>query len=402
VKTTFKLRLIFFLFVGIANVQLGMSQESCEAPAERSVACFGAKPDGTSDNASAFKAAADWANQGSQTSPRSLYFPAGTYSYSGGLIFTQPVTLHGTIDAILNYTGAHEAIRFGPDGLTNKTFHYTPYVVDGLSFTGGAKMTQGIYFNTFTTQTKVVGTRFINFGNASAYNIFFQSQNWYNLVDGVSMWSQSGPYMNGIRTNGYNTDGTTSDNGQSRTIITNSLLQFSGGTGIYISGFHSQLNLVTVSGNLKAPIQVGSWGNFVNLDHVYEEAGSKSQGCIVYGDESGARASQPVTNLTLQNSYCNLHNADFSSKAAFIVPATQNSALKLLRVENDVVSSVSSDESRPLIVQNNRAGQSGNRADGLLIAKSVSDQVPVPASRLHSKGTSIESWGGQDGDSAKK
>ena len=389
--------LLCLIWVTIHSAQPGYAEDLCTAPSERSISCWGAKADGRTDNSNAFKAAADWANSGSQAAPKSLYFPSGVYLYSGGLVFTQPVTLLGTVNAVLSYTGNAEAIKFGPDGLTVKNYHYTPYVLDGLSFTGGASMTTGIYFNTFVTQTKVLGTRFINFGNPSAYNVSYQSQNWYNLIDGVSMWSQSGPYMNGIRAEG-NDAGGTSDKGQSRTIVVNSLLQFNGGTGIYLNGFHSQLDHVTVSGNIKNPIQVGSWGTFTVIDHVYEEAGATTTGCIVFGDSEGKRTSTAVGNLTIRNSYCNLHNTDFSTKARYLVPANGVTVLKLATLENNIVSSVSAID--PLIVQNDRPGQTGNRVDGLFVLNKLGDQAHVPPNLVHTMGSAISPWEGTDSDAS--
>src|SRR5437867_9836032 len=73
------------------------------------VVALGAKADGSTDNASVFTtiAATADANPGS-----TLYFPDGTYVYSGGLTFTQPVTLTGGHGAVLNYTGTGFAVKF--------------------------------------------------------------------------------------------------------------------------------------------------------------------------------------------------------------------------------------------------------------------------------------------------
>ena len=137
---------------------------------------YGAVADNNTDNATAFAALATAVNAYSETAVNTqlvgaavVYFPPGTYLYTSGLAFTQPVTLLGQrCGSLLNYTGSAHAVDMGPTGLTSSNYQSGEYTVKDLGFIGGTSMTYGLYFNTYLVRIRILGCAFRNFGNATS------------------------------------------------------------------------------------------------------------------------------------------------------------------------------------------------------------------------------------------
>lgn len=322
----------------------------------------------------------------------------GAWSYSTDISFSTPTTLRCEPGAILNYTGSGKAAKMGPDGLTISTYQVDPYQVEGCQFTGGGSMAFGIFFNYYVTQAKVLNTYFSNFGNASAWNIWFQGENWDEQVDHVNMWMTSaGGAMNGINQNAG--EPSASDNGQSRLRVTNSIIQSlsaSGGVGVQLDGANSQVLHTTLAGSFAPLLRLGAWSNKAIISDLNMEVDT-STFCIEFGDASGSRIGNFLGEVTIENNYCNVHNLDFSTTAQFIGPSVSGgtgSGLFNSRVVNNTI--IQATPASIFIVLNNKASQTENEAWFNRIDGSFFNTSASVFGTLHTTGGSISTWHGTD------
>lgn len=349
---------------------------------------FGAACDSITDNATAFGKLATFVNSTS-TVFRIQMPPGGVCNYSSGLTLTQPFVLD-LGGSTLNYTGGAHAMDIGPTNLNATTaFSYLTYVVQNGTFIGGASMTEGLYFNAFITQPRVLNVNFVNFGNLTAYGLFFQANNWDILVDGCRFTgTPSSNGANWIRVNGA------SDNGQSRLRFTHGLgtqQASAGGVGIYLGGYNSEVSSSKIEG-FTPNIVVGASAVDAVISNTYMEATqSSAKACITYGDQTGANIGNYTQYLQIRNSYCNVHNTDFSTTNAFLAPSTSSGGLQYTQFEQNTVSTKT--VGSPMVVQNNNGSQMGNLATSAWDG-TVGGRVDV----LHTAGGSIANWAGAGGD----
>lgn len=297
-----------------------------------------------------------------------IVVPPGHYTYSTDIYFSVPSKLECQAGAILDYEGTGKAVKMGPDGLSVANYQSEPYVVEGCEFTGGASMTHGVYFNSYVVNTYVLNVKLYNFGNPTAWNIFYQAHNWYNVVDKLWLWStaEMRRSQNGIRTNGVEANGKTSDFGQSRTLISNSILQpFSpSGTGIYLNAAVSSVKDTTISGLWKsAEIHLGAWSGASVLDGVYFEMSSAALPAvapmILIGESSGSLSKQFIDGIQILNCYANLHNSMKSgSGVRFAMTASADTRIRNWRVVG--LRAVDMADRTTLLKLNDLPGQEGN------------------------------------------
>ena len=348
-------------------------------PASINVADYGAIGDGVNDNSAAFAAVA--AAIPPSGDPVTVVFPPGKYVYAGGLDFRSPVRLTGR-GARLDYRGGGIAVKLGPDGQSADA-DQADYSVDGLTFTGGAGMTHGIYFNSRVAQPRVTSVTFVDFGGGGAYAIWFQSHNRDARVDDVRFFSGDGVPRQFIRANGAAADGE-GDLGQTRLSVANVLATTRGGgpaVGVYTSGLHSSITSSRIEG-FSPGIQVGSNAGaspeFTQIDLVYLASGGGSP-CIVYGEKDRASFTD---HLAVERSFCDLRGGS----AAFIGPAGPESRLRGAIVSRNALSRGAA----LLVVENDLPGQVGNVASLNFAAGS-----PIPFGLLHTAGAQIASWSGE-------
>ena len=292
------------------------------------VRSYGAVGDGSTSNNTAFAAVAAVVN--ASTTPLTVYFPTGVYNYSSGLAFTKPVSLRGDVGATLNYSGSGKAISLGPDGLTVLAPHTTPYIVQGLRFTGGSSMTHGIYINSFIVYPRLRDLEFYNFGNTNAYAVFAQSDNWDLEMSSVSFVSNDSVTRNCVRVRGRSA-ADVSDNGNSRLRflgghLTNTTL--SGGVGIWVTGTNSEIAHSKIEGFIPN-IRVGASAAGTSLHENYYEARGN---CIEFGDPAGGDApSNFLAALRVQGGYANMHHP--SNTGYFIAAAGTLCGLQEANIE---------------------------------------------------------------------
>lgn len=351
---------------------------------------YGAVADGATDNAAAFTALAAAVNAVPNTdgTPVTVAFPgsdtASRYSYSDGLTFTRPVTLRGT--ATLDYTGTGYAVKLGPDGLTDSTYtNHKHYEVHGLTFTGGASYTHGIYVNDHIVAPVLDTVRFRSFGNATGYAVFFQADNWFSLMERCQWFTPSGSApRNWVKTHGFSTGGVW-DGGACRLVMSRCTgANLAGrGVGVWVNGYDSQIERSVIEG-FGPCVRVGPRALATVLESNYfETINITDSDCIIeYGDVTGGvDAALHVNNIKVLNNYANVHNTDAINIDAYFMGQTQSGAgLQNARIENNHI--LSNDAGREMVRQSTtKAGQTGNTARG-------NYGPPI----VHTTGGSVAAW----------
>ena len=369
---------------------------------------YGVVPDGVTDNAPAFAALAAAVNavpntDGAVVVVRFAGGPDGLpFRYSGGLDFTRPVRLEGEAGATLHYTGTGYAVKLGPDGLTDSTYHYHKhYQVVGLRFTGGTRFTHGLYFNDHVIEPRVVDCTFENFGHRGGFAVFFQADNWDAHVDRCN-WStdSTNPYgvsaRNWIRVRGVATNGV-SDNGNSRLRVTSCHARnlntgggLGSGIGIWLDGANNQVLDCKIEG-FEPNIRLGhrSTRSLVKRNY-FETVRVSGADCIIqYGDPAdGALPTSYIAGIQVTENYANCHNLDLTVPAYFIAPTTDQTGLRDWTVTDNVIASYAPD--REMVRQLNKFSQVENYA-----ARNFGIGV------LHTAGANITPWRGEQGEQAR-
>ncbi|MCR1324790.1 hypothetical protein NR292_21045, partial [Enterobacter sp. BT1268] len=156
--------------------------------------------------------------------PVTLEFPSGWFKHSSTLWFTRPVVFSSTGDTKLEYAGAGNQIKFGPDGITfngdgggvDHKLHVTyGFIGHGLFTFTGSLLDHGIVFNEFITNPRLIGLRFINYGSESFYQVKLWGQCWDITVDNIRHSNSQSIAVNFLSANGKMKDGTV-DYGNSR------------------------------------------------------------------------------------------------------------------------------------------------------------------------------------------
>ena len=351
---------------------------------------YGAVADGSTDNADAFAdlAAAVNAVPNTDGTPVTVAFPASdtgaSYVYSDGLTFERPVILQGR--ATLDYTGTGYAVKLGPDGLTDSTYTlHKHYEVHGLTFTGGASQTHGIYVNDHIVAPVLDNVKFIEFGNATGFGVFFQADNWFADMHRCKWFTPSGaPPRNWVKTHGFSTAGVW-DGGACRLVMSKCIATNLGGrgVGVWVNGYDSQLERNVIEG-FGPCVRVGprALGTVLEANY-FETIDITDSDCIIeYGDVTGGvDEALHVNNLKVLNNYAHVHNADSINVDAYFMGETQsNAGLQNARVENNHI--LGNDAAREMVRQSTtKTGQTGNMARG-------NYGPPI----VHTTGGSISAW----------
>lgn len=304
-----------------------------------------------------------------------VYFPAGNYTYSSGLNFTQPVTLKGEPGTWLCYTGTAHAVDMG-SVLTSTNYQTLPLTVDSMGFTCGGSMTEGVYFSDWNVHTHVLHSNFLNFGNATAYDVYYHQDNWEALVE--FNWFE------------------TYDNIKRNMLFVNN--SFDGNTQLrFIGNFVSCLNGIfgqAGCGNPGIGVSTGGPGTLVSENNF----NFFSPNVIVGGAytkllnnyaEPGTNTAVPafqftgnVYGLEVGHTYSNLHGNN-----NLLGPADGASSLIGARIFNNEL--FNANAAFEVVVLNNLAGQTGNIAH-----ENVCGSTGLPCPILHTAGGSITQWGG--------
>lgn len=348
---------------------------------------FGAVRDGAADNAAAFQQVSNYVNQ--SDGDISVFFPDGVYVYSGGLSFIKPVKLYSNGGAVLRYTGTGRAVTFSAAYNANgtpKNGYFQRAAVEDLTFSSGASMTAGLFFDSFITVARLKGVRFINFGNASAYGVWFSKNNWDCLMLDCSFFADDsdGPVTrNWVRISG--------DSGVDANSAFNSRLRMQSclgtdigtaakGVGVWLDGINDEISDCKIEG-FNPDVRLGCYASCCVVAHNYFEGTGSA--CVEFGSK-GYNEGYYVDNLLLDGNYANVHNTDLNSSTVFLAPSTTSAGLTNAVVQNNILLSLS--PAREMIRLNNlvqRGNAAGNNA-GFGV--------------LRTTGANITRWGGPQGE----
>jgi len=363
-----------------------------------SVTDFGAAGDNSTDNSAAFATAAAWA---SAVQGRTLTCPDGNYKYSSGLAFTLPTTFRGAPGCVLNYLGTGNAIELGSSSNTSSSIQYAPYILEGFQLTGGATMTEGIYVFQYVVNTLFKDLVVYNFGNAAAWNIFYQVHNWYNVIDGLFMYANVGfnRAWNGVRLNGATS--TQQDNGTSRLNITNSFLQnfdfaTTPGTGVYLNGNQCSVTDSTIAG-FGPHVQLGNYGHNIVLRHNWLESSHNLTSYLIeFGDPAGIGYGAFIGGALIEDNVLVPHQADQFANFKVAGPVSGTQVFTGVRLLNNTVITLSA--GTPIVTENNLTGYTQNYAQNTLLMTCIACGATSAAGQIHSTGSNIPVWAGPDGD----
>jgi hypothetical protein len=324
-----------------------------------SVKQFGAVADGATDNASVFALAATAIGANGTL----VFNGTGTFNYSGGLAFSTPVKLKATNGAILNYTGTGKAITLGPTNIAlQANADYGDYVVDGLTFTGGASMTHGIFVPSWVLFPKIRHCKFYRFGNATAYAIWAAGMNWQVLVESNEFLNDQAVARNFLRTDGF-AAGLGYDSGNSHLTCVNNNISATSGFSVGVGISHTGAGDIITGNKIEgfAPnIRSGSSAARSTIADNYFEVIAGN--CIEFGDVVGGYAPGTfLANLSISNNNCNMHATDgVGNTGSFVAPTTGNTAvgIQYSTVRDNKLSNASAVV--PVVVLNNVASQTGN------------------------------------------
>lgn len=305
-----------------------------------------------------------------------IFFPEGVYTYSGGLKFTREVKLTGF--GTLNFTGNGYAVDFGKE--TGSVSDYQRiYAVDGLTFTGGAMMAQGINFRNFVTMPRLNNVKFINFGNKDAFGVHFAGNNWDAYMSDCTYYSRLEYKTNWIKAYHNKINST-------RVRITNCVGTNQSeirGIGIWLDGANNIIGDCKLEG-FAPNIRLGGLANYCTIHDTYFES-LDAGGNIQFGDESGGQyESNWINGLTISNCYANMHNTDgLGGTSYFLEPTNDKVGLQDTVLENIHVRA----SNKEMVRLNPLVSQVRNRAN------SCTNNSNKP---IHTMGTGVTQWSGNN------
>jgi hypothetical protein len=318
-----------------------------------------------------------------------VYIPAAAtpYFYSGGLSFSQPMTLKCEPGAVLWYIGSAHAVDFGPTTATAATITY-PYILDGCTFMGGVNQTQGVFFNEGVIVGGVRNSTFRNFGNINGWMIAGAGNNWdleigpqnrFHVTDNVS---RNGVAMNlsHVSTLSY----LRFHDNEMYCINPEQITSLGCGTsatgiGILMDGEFSRVyhnNLAFFNPIIESICSAGSgcFGNQIDQNQI--EQNTSGTGVPILYDTQGGM-------LITQNSIT-LHGSSVSP----IGPFSGTSALSGARINFNTIGNIGL--ANPVVVQNNVGSQAGNQSYGNNCSTTLAGYLPCAL--IHTSGASIAQW----------
>ena len=335
-----------------------------------SVKDFGAVGDGVVDDTAALTALAAWVNSRPKYSnPVTVYFPNGTYLYSGGLDFIRPVAIYGHQGATLKYTGSGKALAVGdptPEGSpTADNFYQGEYTIEGLRFTGGESATHGIFIKSFVFTPRIRNCLFIDFGNSASYDIYAQYEDW----DGLIECCEKHTYFSTVATGSFialvskRTDGSAYDGGNSRFTIRDCSM------GAYDNqelGYFAYINSVkcrVIGGNAHhstGGILIGPNAHGTLVDGYYTEVSTSFRPWMisVLSDTSNPANYLIPQGVLIKNCYVNMHSEKIGNNGRIIGMMDPGVKLRNWVVEDISVSTFQNGQ--VLIDMNNLDEQIGN------------------------------------------
>jgi hypothetical protein len=283
-----------------------------------SIQDFGAIGNGTTDNTTAFTALSTWVNSQTSTGkPIGIYFPQGTYLYSSGLDFQNPVAIYSDYMATLSYTGTGNAINLGSTSSTISSYPYdnAEYSVSGLRITSTNTAVHGIFIRPYVISPRISNVVFEDFGSGvggNNYCIFGYDNVWDAVFENIRMYTlnRTDANANFICLTGVSSGGV-SDGGNSRMTMSNCFMaafnNINLGIYAYVSGTASRI--------LGGSFVNSSYGIFLSPDaqdviisDVYSEMASNALAYITTSSKTVSGNLYAPSGVTVNNAYINFHN----------------------------------------------------------------------------------------------
>ncbi len=303
------------------------------------------------------------------SSPTVIFAP-GTYKYSVAPAFTNPVTISCPETGVFfDYSGSAHAWDFGSAGLVLATDQSGIYTINGCGFTGGATMTQGIFFNQFLVNTRVLHNSFRNFGpnaSATAFMVYFAGNNWGNEVAFNQVLNDDNVARNFTRI-----DSQGGQNSQLR-FHDNDMVEHpsahptqcatASGIALWVDGTGSNVYNNNFGCGYVPAIRVGSQCQqcFIGTNYYEQMLSGSTVPVIQYGDPTGGyNASTAVDGLHINGGYANMH----SNATPFLGPTATTSSLVNSYVAHLRLANFPA--TQPVVSLNNVSGQIGNIAEDI-------------------------------------
>lgn len=335
--------------------------------------------------------------------PVYLKFPSGYFKHANTMAFTRPVVLISSGDTKLEFTGTGNQIKFGPDGITfnggsggiDHRLHVTyGFIGYGLfTFTGNLSA-DGILFNEYVTNPRILGLRFINYGSESYYMVKLWGQCWDITVDNIRHSNDQSKAVNFLSANGKMKNGTV-DYGNSRLHVGRDVYLHIEGTrsgGVCLDVGGADYVFEGVAQGWRVTHQLGAFANNPVINGYHETIYPECEALITYGGLPGdtvVRDDHYFDGGTIgaTSLYWNAHNVSGPegyppTSCVFMKPGRSDVVLRNTHI--GVVNLASYDNTKVLVTTN-------------VIANTPSygneyNSIGFPNVRVHQQNAQVQPW----------
>jgi hypothetical protein len=324
-----------------------------------------------------------------------IYFPAGRYSYSSGLNFTNAVTLKGEPGTVLCYTGTAHAVDLGPSGLTFATLQPDPYKVDGIRFECGAGMTQGLFFQNNVLYGVVTNNVFYNFGSTTSNAIFSNGDTEdMNITSNRFMIFDGAPGLAIVPSRSF-VNVTTNSPVSTTTLINNFMFCGAAKLGAMVGCGTTSGPAVTLQSYANI-VSNNSWsGGFCPslalIGGGTSAIATKIQNNNFETDQNNCYAitfNSALDSLRVLNNFWN-NKCNSPTTCSLVGPSGGTQLLTNAEVSSNVITN--NPANNPVVAQNNLAAQTNNTGwHNTCSTAQYSGTTPCPL--LHTAGGSINQW----------
>lgn len=335
--------------------------------------------------------------------PITLEFPSGVFKHSSTMWFKRPVVLTSTGDTKLEFIGTGNQIKFGPDGITfngeggglDHRLHVTyGFIGKGIFTFTGDLLSDGIVYNEYVTNPRIIGLRFINYGSEDYYQVKLWGQCWDITVDNIRHTNTQSKAVNFLSANGKMKDGTI-DYGNSRLHVGSDVYMHiegssAGGVCFDVGGADYRFN--GVAQGWRVTHQLGSFASNPRINGYHETIFVGCESVITYGGtplDAVLRDDGYFDGGVIGGDgfYWNAHNltgTDVSppTNCIFMKPGRTDVSLKNCKL--DKVDLADFDNSKPLVYTN-------IIQDKPSYGNSYS-YVNYPAIQIHQQNAQVQTW----------
>lgn len=333
--------------------------------------------------------------------PVTLEFPSGWFKHSSTLWFKRPVILTSAGNTKLEFNGTSNQIKFGPDGITfngdkggiDHRLHVTyGFVGNGLFTFTGDLFSDGIVFNEYITNPRIIGLRFIDYGSEDYYQIKLWGHCWDITVDNIRHSYAKSKAINWLSANGKMKDGTV-DYGNSRLHIGSDVYLHIEGTrsgGVCIDVGGADYRFDGVAQGWRITHQLGSFANNPRINGYHETIYPECEALITYGgtpSDTVVRDDDYFDGGLIGGNglYWNAHNVasgpeGYTTNCRFMIPGRSNVVLRNTHI--GCLDLFSYDNTQVLVKTNTNKISYGNSYE----------KINFPGVQIHDFNAMVETW----------